>query len=179
MIDLRVMAASEIERIGEVDRSEHVTREYVHRDGRLVGRAVDVRIPRWSAEGEGDTSVPGNVAIWRPFLDEGGRLIGAFDGGALVGFAIHRAEIAPGTANLAALYVSRPHRGLGIGARLAAEVIRLAREGGARRLYVSATPSQPTVDFYRSHGFVLAPEPDPVLFAREPLDIHLVLELDA
>jgi len=42
---------------------------------------------------------------------------------------------------------------------------------------VSATPSGPTVDFYRSRGFEPTDEPDPALFALEPDDIHMVLAL--
>jgi N-acetylglutamate synthase-like GNAT family acetyltransferase len=56
-------------------------------------------------------------------------------------------------------------------------VARLARADGARRLYVSATPSAPTVEFYQSHGFEPTDEPDAALFALEPDDIHMILEL--
>ena len=54
---------------------------------------------------------------------------------------------------------------------------RRKRTVGARRLYVSATPSGPTVEFYRSHGFEPTDEPDEALFALEPDDIHMILEL--
>jgi ribosomal protein S18 acetylase RimI-like enzyme len=80
-------------------------------------------------------------------------------------------------ANLAVLHVSRSHRRRGVGSRLAAEVARLARADGARRLYVSATPSESAVSFYRSHGFVPTDEPDERLFALEPDDVHMTLEL--
>jgi hypothetical protein len=44
-------------------------------------------------------------------------------------------------------------------------------------LYVSATPSESALGFYRSLGARLADPVDPDLFAREPEDVHLVLEL--
>ncbi|MDN7425526.1 hypothetical protein QZM72_04135 [Burkholderia sp. AU45388] len=49
----------------------------------------------------------------------------------------------------------------------------LARAMGAARLYVSATPSRRTIDFYLRLGFTVNPSPDPELYALEPEDIHL------
>jgi ribosomal protein S18 acetylase RimI-like enzyme len=80
-------------------------------------------------------------------------------------------------ANLSVLYVSRNYRRKGIASILAGEVARLARADGARRLYVSATPSGAAVGFYRSHGFEPTDEPNEALFALEPDDIHMILEL--
>jgi GNAT superfamily N-acetyltransferase len=177
MITLRPMAAAELGRIGEVDRSEHITREYAWRAGVLECRAVDVRARRWADVETGSDSVRGRVREWAPILSAGGVLVGAFEADALVGFAIYRPGLTEDMGQLAALFVSAGHRRTGIGARLAAEVERLARAGGERRLYVSATPSAPTVAFYRSRGFAPARAPHPALFAAEPLDIHLVREL--
>jgi GNAT superfamily N-acetyltransferase len=171
------MDPSELGRIGEVDRSEHVTREYVQRRGALEARAVDVVVPPWSPTGDHEHSVGGKIAAWRPLLERGATLIGAFDGDALSGFAIYRPHLSEGTANLAVLFVSRSHRRRGVGSLLTKEVARRARADGARRLYVSATPSVPTVEFYRSHGFELTDEPDPALFALEPDDIHMIVAL--
>jgi hypothetical protein len=48
-----------------------------------------------------------------------------------------------------------------------------ARERGAKRLYISATPSENTINFYLRRGCVVAAEVDPHLFELEPEDIHL------
>jgi N-acetylglutamate synthase-like GNAT family acetyltransferase len=48
-----------------------------------------------------------------------------------------------------------------------------ARERGAKRLYISATPSENTVNFYLRLGCAVAGEPDPELLELEPEDIHL------
>jgi hypothetical protein len=40
-------------------------------------------------------------------------------------------------------------------------------------MYISATPSENTVNFYMRLGCEIASEPDPELLAREPEDIHL------
>ena len=56
------------------------------------------------------SSVEARVAAWRPPLDRGGPLVGAFDAETLVGFAIYRPHLAEDMAQLLALYVSRGHR---------------------------------------------------------------------
>jgi ribosomal protein S18 acetylase RimI-like enzyme len=178
VLEIRLMQASELRRIGEIDRSEHVTEELVYRGGSLEARAVDVHVAPWSAAGDGEHSVRGRIAEWAPLLASGGQLIGAFDGDALAGFAIYRPRIGEGVANLAVLHVSRSQRRRGVASQLTREVVRLARASRARRLYVSATPSGAAVGFYRSHGFAPTDEPDPALFAKEPDDIHMILELD-
>lgn len=176
-VTVRRMAAEELPRLGEIDRSEHVTGEYVHRDGVLERRPADLRVATWAAAGEGSDDVPGRVAAWRPILERGGTLLGAFAGEALVGLAIYRPRLAEDMGNLAVLYVSRAHRRRGVASRLGDEVARLARRDGARRLYVSATPSDSAVGFYLGRGFEPVAEPDPELFALEPDDIHMVLAL--
>lgn len=171
------MAASELHRLGEIDRSEHVTSEYVYRNGSLEARAIDLQVSGWSPTGEHEHSVPSKIGDWQPLLDRGGTLLGAFDGAVLVGIAIYRPHLSEGTANLAVLHVSRGHRRKGVASKLTREVARLARADGARRLYVSATPSGAAVGFYRSHGFEPTDEPVAELFALEPDDIHMVLSL--
>ena len=47
----------------------------------------------------------------------------------------------------------------------------------AKHLYVSATPSENTVNFYMGLKFKLAKKVEPELFEREPEDIHLELKL--
>jgi len=78
---------------------------------------------------------------------------------------------------LAHLHVSASYRRRGIAARLFAEVARLAQERGARSLYVSATPSGSAIGFYLSRGARPVDTPDPGLFAVEPEDVHMVLDL--
>jgi hypothetical protein len=41
-------------------------------------------------------------------------------------------------------------------------------------MYISATPSENTVNFYLRRGAVVTSEPDPELFEFEPEDIHFV-----
>lgn len=177
MITIRRMASSELVRLAEIDRSEHITRLYTYRRGVLEARDADIEAPGWDRAGAHEHSVQGRIDEWRPILERGGTLLGALDGEALAGFAIYRPRLANGMANLAVLHVSRGHRRRGVAARLAAEVARLARADGARWLYVSATPSGSAVGFYRSQGFAPTDEPDEAMFALEPEDIHMILAL--
>lgn len=75
------------------------------------------------------------------------------------------------------LYVSRPVRGQGVGRRLFDKAGELARVLGAKALYISAVPTQNTVDFYLRRGARLIGVPDPELFAAEPEDIHFSFPL--
>jgi predicted N-acetyltransferase YhbS len=77
------------------------------------------------------------------------------------------------------LHVGRSHRGAGLGRRLFDLAVARARELGARRLYVSSTSSENTVRFYLRRGCRLTDEPDAHLFALEPEDIHLELDIPA
>lgn len=178
MIVIKQMEPDAIERIGDIDRTEHITRAYIWRDGRLEIEDVDWQVPPWFTDGRPRHSVQGNIADWRPFLEEhGGVMFGALNGRRLVGLAIYRPRLEPDMGQLAVLHVSREYRRRGLGAALTEQVIQLAIADGARRLYVSATPSAPTVDFYRDLGFVPVDRPHPGLYALEPDDIHMVREL--
>ncbi len=177
MIETKEMHTSDIDRVAEIDRSEHVTLGYFFRDGRLESESVDWPVPRWFAEGESEHSVPAKVRDWKPLLEQGGTMFGAFDGDLLVGLVIYRPELAGTTAQLAVLHVSNGYRRRGIATRLTAEAIRQARQDGATELYVSASPSRSAVGFYQSQGFRLVDKPHPELYALEPEDIHMIMTL--
>ncbi len=114
---------------------------------------------------------------WRAFVPSSGCAIGAFDGARLVGIATLRRGVRPGVDQLEALFVDRAHRRHGIAAALVARIEVEARAGGARRLYVSATPSESAVGLYSSRGFGPTADPIPELLALEPEDVHMTLEL--
>jgi ribosomal protein S18 acetylase RimI-like enzyme len=178
MIEMRQMESSDIGRIAEIDRSEHITLGYFYRDGKLEAEEVDWHVPRWCADHRSEHSVQANIEAWKPYLKQhGGTMFGAFDGDLLVGFAIFRPKLTEDVAQLAVLHVSREYRRRGIAAALAEKVHRLAVESGAKMLYVSATPSESAVGFYTSQGFRLAKEVHPELYALEPEDIHMVKAL--
>ena len=102
---------------------------------------------------------------------------GAFDDAKLVGVVVldcKRIGKRKDQLQLKFLHVSSAYRNRGLGKRLFDLARAVARERGARQLYISATPSENTVNFYLRLGCQVADEPDPELLALEPEDIHLV-----
>jgi predicted N-acetyltransferase YhbS len=175
MIEIRELPASDIDRIRDIDRSERIEQQYRHCDGRLELVDVDIDAAPWGTPGREHT-VEHYIEEWRPMLADG-VLFGALDGARLAGFVIYRPRIAHGLANLAVLHVTREHRRSGLGRSLTETVVRRARADGAQRLYVSATRTRGTVDFYMRQGFELAATPNPAMFELEPEDIHLEMRL--
>lgn len=175
MTSIRELPASALHRIREIDRSERITQQYTSVGGTLVLHDVDLQASRWGEPGAARfEELLGN---WRPLLADGGVLLGAFDDERLVGFAIYRPVLSEGVANLAVLHVTRTHRRRGIARALTRTIIDRARIDGARQLYVSATPTRGTVDFYLGQGFIPLATPDAEMFALEPEDIHMALVL--
>lgn len=106
----------------------------------------------------------------------GGSVVGAYDAGMLIGFANVEGTLFGSKGQyleLPYIHISSEHRGKGIGKKLFASCCRLAREKGAKKLYIAAHPSVETQQFYRSVGCVLAAEINPRIYEKEPLDIQL------
>ncbi|HUU46936.1 MAG TPA: GNAT family N-acetyltransferase [Acidobacteriota bacterium] len=160
-----------------MDRTEHVTLNYVYKNGRLEPFPFECHIPPWTPEPGKRSSVRRIIDQFAPILERGGVMLGVIDNEQLVGFAILRYDLEPGMAQLAALFVGNGYRRHGLATKLTAEVIRRSRADGAKRLYVSATPSESAVGFYRSQGFELAEKVNKELYALEPEDIHMILDL--
>jgi predicted N-acetyltransferase YhbS len=175
MIEGRELTRTEISSVFTIDRTERITQIYRLDDGQLelANERYDMR--GWP---------PGEAEKYTPVLeachDAGGWCYGLFDGDCLVAAAVldgkpvgrdHQVR------QLAFLHVSHSYRGRGLGKELFQKAAEEARRRGMRQLYISATPSRRTVDFYRCAGCSLAREPDPVLFAMEPEDIHLMYQL--
>ena len=172
---LRRMTRDELELIWTIDRSEVHHHTYELREGQLVRTPKYFEIPGWR---------PGAVEKETPALfdcfDRGGTFLGVFDAESLIGIGVlesARVGRASDQMQLAYVYVSRVYRGRGVGTQLFDAAVSFAREAGANALYVSATPTENTVDFYLNRGCVLAPEPDQSLLAAEPDDIHLLYPL--
>jgi len=171
----RELRRDEIALVWTIDRRESIDALYHLEDGKLILRPEQIEVPGWPP-GEADKYTP----ILLECFDRGGWAYGAFEDGGLIGVVIVHGNfigINKDQLQLEFLHVSRAHRKTGLGAKLFHLARAVARERGARSLYVSATPSRNTVNFYLRHGCRLAKEPEPELFAREPEDIHLECEL--
>ncbi len=172
---IRPLARDEIDTIWTIDRSEVIHHVYRLRDGVLVLEPAYCDARGWP---------PGEIERVTPLLhacfDRGGGFYGMFDDRSLIGAAVLDGEfIGPHRDWLVLkfLYVSRDHRGRGVGARLFEHARSMARVRGAKQLYISSSPTQNTVDFYIRRGCEIAPEPDPALLALEPDDIHLLCRI--
>ena len=177
-ITYRAMQPAELDRLGEIDRTERVTRAYVQERDALKEIEVDWDVEPWSPAGTHAHSVPDQIGFCRWHVSRGASVFGGFDGERLVGIGLVTPHIRPGIAQLAYLHVSHGYRGRGVGRRLVAELERIARESGDTQMVVSATPTVRTVHFYMSCGYALMAEPLPELFAEEPEDVHLSKGLD-
>ena len=170
-IYVRQLTAEDLSRASEIDVSE---------SGEVVYKSTDSGI---HPEKESWTRPSWDTRQWKHNIDRWATrmrwdvMLGAFCGERLVGLASLRYTLAEHTAQIVSLHVSRDYRRQGIATRLAEELIRLAHENGARRLYVSATPSESAVGFYLSQGFVPTSHVNKELFGLEPEDIHMMRTL--
>ena len=171
------MKPGQVERISELDRSEHITRAYEVEAGELTQVAVDWQVPGWFLDGDGDHSLAEQLAFCRSHLDQGGVMLGSFKDDLLVGVAVVRTRLREDMAQLAFLHVSRKFRRHGIARKLLEGAADIARSAGVHHMYVSAVPSESALGFYLAQGCRLAESVDPELYALEPEDIHLILDL--
>lgn len=168
---IRLLQRDEIPLIWQIDRREVIHNIYHLRDGELVLLPEHFDMQGWP---------PGEAEHYTPILtdcfDRGGIFWGAFEDGKLVGTAILESKwigTNHDTLQLKFLHISHGQRKQGLGTRLFHLAVDHARSLGARKLYVSATPSENTISYYMKLGCVLTTEIDPELFALEPEDIHL------
>ena len=167
----RRLARAEINAIWTIDRRELIEGIYYLEGGQLVLKPEHYALLGWP---------PGEAELYTPLLedcyDHGGWFLGLFDDLRLIGEAVLEGRFIGQPRDqlqLKSLHVSAAYRHQGLGQRRFGLAAAEALSRGARRLYITATPSEHTVNFYRSLGCRLAPAPDPDLLALEPDDIHL------
>jgi predicted N-acetyltransferase YhbS len=171
MISGRQLLRKEIADIWSIDRGEIIDGIYYFENGSLVLKPEHYDLKGWP---------PGETEKYTPLLfecfDKGGWFYGLFEDSQLTGVVILENRFIgrqKDQLQLKFLQVSRAFRGYGYGSRLFELAKVTAREKGAKHLYISATPSENTINFYRRLGCVVARDVDPELFALEPEDIHL------
>jgi GNAT superfamily N-acetyltransferase len=172
-VEIRPLARTELSRVGEIDRTEHIDLLYEQRGTELVERPGNWSASAWDPDGHGEHSVEAKRDELAHYVDAGGVAFGAFVDGRLVGIGVVVAHLRPAVAQLAFLHVTQTLRAAGIGSRLSGELEQFARGAGDSSMVVSATPSANTVRFYQGRGFELMAQPLPELFEREPDDVHM------
>ena len=169
---IRTMQRDEIPLVWQIDRREIIENIYHLRDGKLVLEPEYFDAQGWP---------PGEAELYTPILldcfDRGGIFWGAFEeDGKIIGVSVLESKFIGAnhdTLQLKFLHVSHGVRKQGLGKKLFNLAVEKAKSSGARKLYISATPSENTVNYYMRLGCALATEIDVELFALEPEDIHL------
>jgi GNAT superfamily N-acetyltransferase len=176
MISIREISADKITNIKQINRAEHIFGYYQVRNGRLILIKNEEKVQAFDPA-ELEQIIRRQIKL----IKEGGKVIGAFDQQTLVGVASVERKlrgIYQDCCKMDILYVSEQCRGIGVGRQLTEEIKKIARQFGAKKLYISATPTKNTVDFYLSLGATLTSFIDTELFQLEPDDIHLELSLE-
>lgn len=171
----RILDKEEIKKVTEIDRTEIIEYIYYFREGKLDLMKEHCEIGEWSVE-EKQT----HLSSLQKLFERGGFIFGAFENSNTIGIIALDNEfigIDKDQLNLAGLWVSNQYRKIGVGKTLVELVKTKAIELGAKKLYLSATPSLNTVTFYMNRGFELAKEINEELCELEPEDIHMELNL--
>ncbi len=168
---IREIERGEIEQVWTIDRREVIENVYYLRDGELVLEEEYYDMQGWLS-GAAEQYTP----ILHDCFDRGGTFYGAFENSTMIGAAVLESKFIGRNEDqlqLKFLHVSASYRKKGLGRVLFEKAVDKAREMGAQRLYVSATPAENTVHFYAHLGCSVTKEIDRELFELEPEDIHL------
>lgn len=170
-MNIRLLQRDEIPLIWQIDRREIIQNIYYLSNGELILKSDYFDMQGWPR---------GEAELYTPLLldcyDRGGTFWGTFENNQLIGAAVLESKFIGSqhtTLQLKFLHVSRDYRKQGLGKQLFQHAAEKAKALGAQKLYISATPSENTINAYLHLGCVLAIEIDPKLFALEPEDIHL------
>jgi len=154
--ELRALDATDLALVGQVDRSESNTAEYValpSDDGlslRLTRVPVDPpsHIPPW-----GEAAVAMRIGWWKPEVEAGGFFLGAFHQQTLCGFGVLGPVKEDRSIELHALFVDAGCRRSGVGGLLLRELERAAMRLGASSVWCGSNRTASAVEFYLKHGY--------------------------
>ncbi len=141
----------------------------------MVLKAEHYHLQDWPP-GEADEHMP----ILERCYDRAGWFLGLFENNQQVGVAVLDSRFIGHNQNhlqLMFLHISNGYRQKGFGKQLFELAKIEASKRGAQKMYISATPSENTVDFYLHLGCKISSEPNPELFELEPEDIHMEYDL--
>ena len=169
----RALSREECKRFKQIDRAEVVEDIYYFRDGNLV-------LEKEYYDIKGLDNIENRIVNLQKIYDENGTIYGAFHNDTLVGLVSLKGKLIgkkDDTIQLSSCFVSKDYRKQGIATKLVGMLKEKAMQMGAKKMYVSATPSKNTIHFYMSVGFKVTNEPIQELFDEEPEDIHMELML--
>ncbi|EPJ53087.1 MAG: hypothetical protein OFPI_11880 [Osedax symbiont Rs2] len=168
---IKALPSCDAKLLAQIDRSEVITQCYRLQGSELVAFAAPFDVPCWERE-ELRQLIERNSAM----RANGGSLLAYYLEEKLVGMVSLADKFLDQPSKylvLDILYCSAQFRGRGVATKLFAAALDEAKIRSARGLYISATPTINSVDFYLKRGCCILAEPNPELFAKEPEDIHL------
>lgn len=174
---LRSLQSSEIDLIWQqISRRELITQNYIKNQQQLELIDCFFDVQNWDLY-----HLENDPPKLKQLFAQGSIFIGAFDASEkLVGVSVVSNQVIadyPQAKLLHYFYVDANKQGQGIGSKLMQAAKESAKQLGANQLYISATPSRRTVDFYIKHGAQPLSAPDQQLWQLEPEDIHLLCKL--
>ncbi|EXS25190.1 acetyltransferase family protein [Acinetobacter sp. 742879] len=174
---LRSLQSSEIDLIWQqISRRELITQNYIQKPQQLELVDCFFDVQNWDSY-----HLENDPPKLKQLFAQGSIFIGAFDASEkLVGVSVVSNQVItdyPHARLLHYFYVDADQQGQGIGSKLMQAAKESAKQLGANQLYISATPSRRTVDFYMKHGAQPLSTPDQQLWQLEPEDIHLLYKL--
>jgi GNAT superfamily N-acetyltransferase len=146
MIEERELLREEITGIWAIDRSEVIDAVYSLVDETLVLKPEHYEVTGWPP-GEADKYTP----ILQACYDRGGWFYGVFANNTPVGVVVVESRFIGKNRDqlqLKFLHISNRYRHKGLGQQLFNLAAVEAKKRGAKRMYISATPSEHTIDFY-------------------------------
>lgn len=171
---LRSLQSSEIDLIWQhISRRELITQNYIQKQQQLELVDCFFDVQNWDSY-----HLENDPPKLKQLFAQGSIFVGAFDAPEkLVGVSVVSNQVItdyPHAKLLHYFYVDANQQGQGIGSKLMQATKESAKQLGANQLYISATPSRRTVDFYMKHGAQPLSAPDQQLWQLEPEDIHLL-----
>ena len=173
-MEYRQIRNYEIDGLIQLDRKENIESVYYLDEGKLKLKQ-EIKTMEWTRETYKEV-----IYELKELFFRGGCILGAFDGDFLVGIVALDNKFMGKHSNqlqLTLLQVNEKSRGKGIGRNLVEMIKSEALKLGAEKIYISASNSRKTVDFYLSLGCELASEVDKRLYEMKEEDIHLELKL--
>ena len=170
-MEIRALKREEITDIQNIDRSEVIKQIYFCQNGRLELKNEYYNISGWPPN-----EIEMTIENLYDLYDRGGSFFGVFQEERFFGVVTLECNFI-GRNNdqlqVVFLHIDKNYRKKGYGKILMNKAKERANELGAKKLYISATPSKNTVEFYMHLGCKLASEINSELYKLEPDDIHL------
>lgn len=154
--------------LDDFSRQQEITRIYVRKDKKYVLEEQPGMMD-WSIDKKREVAFDLVDSKYISYL--------ALEEGKIIGFMSLVKELISERMILDLIQVDKSFRGQGIGRILWEKAVEEACLNGARELYISACPSEETINFYRAMGADVTDNPILSIANDEPDDLQLVYSL--